>query len=307
MNSGKGIPRRALEILTFMYDCGLSRRQTVATPSPEKEKKLWESFFFFSYVNFSQVIQDIFFKEWGKQVLFFALLWPPSDTQSTCKRFEGLQRAAGLYGHSRRKSGGERRTEMITCIIEMASNLLRVYFGLASAWGLNFDIWGSSAVTLPRAIAPGLGRATWTFWCHFAPPLERFCFLTRPAVTVTVVESKEVPSWYWQSSSPMASTPGCVCVGARGECKISALTCHLIFCSISSGFWTGTQLACFGPWEIGLNHQIPCEESCWRFRPEQERNPGSKSLLNSADHRIVGGTLLSIRTAKWNFPMPNPG
>lgn len=71
MNSGKGIPRRALEILTCMYNCGLSRRQTVPPSSPDEQKKETPRFFFFFYVNFSQAIQDRFLKERGKQVLFF--------------------------------------------------------------------------------------------------------------------------------------------------------------------------------------------------------------------------------------------
>lgn len=83
MNSGKGIPRRALEILTCLYNCGLSGRQTVAPylppiPTAEQgEERILEILFF--YVNFSKAIQDRFFKERDKQGLFFPLLRPSSD------------------------------------------------------------------------------------------------------------------------------------------------------------------------------------------------------------------------------------
>lgn len=68
MNSGKGVPCRALEILTFMYNC--SNGGPALPPSCEKRKRKKKFGDVFSLVTFSQGVRVIFFKERKPSPLF---------------------------------------------------------------------------------------------------------------------------------------------------------------------------------------------------------------------------------------------
>lgn len=88
MNSGKGVPRRALEILTFMYNCGSGG--PALPPSCEKREKKKIRRCFFPCDIQSRSTSHIFQREKAKSP--FQL---PSASESAFKRhsFEALQRA----------------------------------------------------------------------------------------------------------------------------------------------------------------------------------------------------------------------
>lgn len=133
MNSGKGVPCRALEILTFMYDRGSGGQ--ALPPSCEKRKRGKKTSLRCFFASWHSVKEYESYVSKREAKFSFQL---PSDPLFKRHSFEALQRA-GVHGVSQWIPLGTER-EIITAATQMASDLFRAFSGLASVQGLMFDI-----------------------------------------------------------------------------------------------------------------------------------------------------------------------